>query len=189
MSKSPGHLVLLSIILLCEHLHSAMHEIYRHLEGTPHLSSYNSMLPSTLILRLEAAGWCPGQIQMLETESSLNCSTAYLLGSMEMAFKGKNHSLCTKARCRAYDVDYKTYVTKHVDVGCKCVELPRTDTPELVSVSKALNQGELPLLWLEDSGIDRDALVRVTSCRLVSHKQDFLLCISVSYGKNLIDRH
>jgi hypothetical protein len=163
-----------------------MHEIYKHLEGTPHLSNYNSMLPSTLVLRLEAAGWCAGQIQMLETETSLNCSTVYLLGSMEMASKGKTHSLCTKARCRAYDVDYETYVTKHVDVGCQCVELPRTDTPELVSVSKALNEGELPLLWLEDSGIDRDALVRVTSCRLVSYEQKYLLCISVSYAK---DRH
>ena len=176
MSKPPGHLILLSIILLCETLDSAMREIYQHLRDTPHLSCFRSIFPSTLILRLEAAGWCPGQIQMLEAETGLNCSTTYLLGSMEMALKGKGHSLCTKARCRAYDVDYETYVTKHVDVGCRCMGLPRKDTAELVSISKALNGGELPLLWLEDSGIDRDALVRVTSCRLVSHKHDFLLC-------------
>jgi hypothetical protein len=85
-------------------------------------------------------------------------------------------------------MDHETYATKHIGVGCRCPELPKTDIPELTLVSKALNEGGLPLLWLEDSGADGDAVLRVTSCQLVSRELTFYLPFAVVDTNGYVDR-
>lgn len=149
--KSPGHLVLLSIMMLYEALHAAATLIYQHFPGDPfpgHLSNFPPLLKELL----EIAGWCAFEIEALEQFPDIRCTSAYFLSMIDRRGLQKDHSSCSLAgKCRAYDVDYDAYVTKHVTPNCKCRFLPPDNSNVPLCVSWILDDGGIPLLTVHDN--------------------------------------
>ena len=165
-SQSPGHRVLLSIITLCETISIAGREIYEA-QSNAFKPSFSSLCPSILIQRLQSAGWCPWQIECLETDDSMSCLTLYMLSMIDQTCLGKDHTRCSTNKCYGYDVDYETYKSKHSSPNCNCTFLPRTDEDVISFVCWVLDNGGVPLLSLSDTGEDNDASINVIYCPLV----------------------
>ena len=159
-SQSPGHCVLLSIIAFCETISIAGQEIYAA-QSVGYKPRFISLLPSILTQRLQSAGWCPWQIEYLEEDSNMGCLTAYMLSMIDQTRLSKDHTSCSTKKCYGYDVNYDTYKSKHSSPSCNCTFLPRTDEDFTLRISRVLDDGDIPLLSLSDSGEDSDASINV----------------------------
>lgn len=165
--RSSGHLVLLSLIVLSETLVSSWKIIYAKNENIHLRPSYGFLFPNVIKELLRNAGWCPGEISAMDTDSDINCSSAFLLSSMDRNILCKNHLSCDEVRCKAYDIDYDIYESKHVTQGCRCELLPRTNEPADICISWILDDGGMPIVWLSDQGKDQEAVVNVIYCPVV----------------------
>ncbi|KAK4941940.1 hypothetical protein LTR10_018270 [Elasticomyces elasticus] len=160
-ARSLGQRVVMSIIVLCETITAAGRQIY-DAQPDAYKPRFGVGFPSLLAERLKSAGYCPWQILQLESDSNMDCGTAYTLSRIDRTQLGKDHSRCSaNDKCYGYDVDYDTYTTRHVVPHCACVELPCAGDGVSLSISWILDDGGLPLLLLDDTGDDEEAAVRV----------------------------
>lgn len=166
-SKSVGHLVLLSLVVLCETLVASWKNIYAKNENIHLRPSHGFLFPNIIKDRLRNAGWCVGEIDAMDTDSDISCSSAFLLGSINQYILGKSHFSCDKVRCKAYDIDYDTYESKHVAQGCHCKLIPGLHEPANICISWILDDGGMPIVWLSDPGKDEEAVVNVIYCPIV----------------------
>lgn len=121
--RSPGHRVLLSVIVLGEALTMAAKRIYES-QPQQYKPGFVSLAPTLLCQRLKSAGWCPWQIERLEYDTRMICTTLYTLSMVDQHRLQKDHSKCSVEKCYGYDVDYDTYRSKHVSPWCDCKFLP-----------------------------------------------------------------
>lgn len=164
---SPGHLTILSVLLLCETLTNAWHLIYEKNADLHRRPACAHVFPTVLRGLMARAGWCPGEIESPDINADINSSSAYLLAMMDRTVLEKDHTSCDIARCTAYDVDYDSYKTKHTTLGCLCRQLPMLTESINTCISWILDDGGMPLIWLSDLGSDEEALVNVTYCSIV----------------------
>ena len=173
-SRSPGHLVLLSLIILCETLITSWRAIYDKNEKIHLQVSHGFLFPNIIMERLGNAGWCLGEIEAMELDGDTNCSSAFLMGRVDRYILQKSHLSCEKVQCKAYDIDDRTYKSKHVMQECRCKVLPGADDPANLCTSWILDEGGMPIVWLSDPGNDEEAFVNVIYCPIVSRRSSLV---------------
>lgn len=100
-------MVLLSLVVLGETLSQAKERI----DGSNFQPALRWHFPP-LAQALLDAGWCIGQIT--EFLKDLDSSTLLYLSTFDMHVLEKDHKRCdAKVGCRANQVNYETYITKH----------------------------------------------------------------------------
>ena len=166
-SRSPGHLVLLSLAILCETLVTSWKAIYTKNEKIHLQVSHGFFFPNILKECLRNAGWCSGEIEALDLDAETYCSSAFLLSHVNRHILGKSHLSCDKDRCKAYDMDHHTYKSKHVMQECRCRLLPGANGAANLCTSWILDDGGMPLVRLSDPGRDEEAFVNVIYCPIV----------------------
>ena len=139
---SKAHQLMLSIVILGEALTNAASVIYEDFDNF----SWPSV--SLVSVLLECVGWCPFQVSQLHRRGT-NSHLYYLSFFNQQQFS-KSHKSCCKDYCLAYQVDEKTYETRHVKEDCKCEFISFDE--QAVDVSKWIEHGQTPLVKREVNG-------------------------------------
>ncbi|KAJ9602659.1 hypothetical protein H2200_012853 [Cladophialophora chaetospira] len=146
--------VILSIVLLSEYLLYACEKIFSK-QGELTLEWE---LDNALRWRLLCAGWCPGEIAILE-KKMIHSTSTYLLGTWDRLFLTKDHTKCTVEICLANNIDESIYETKHVSPECKCYHQGEDDGTA-ATIACILESGSIPVIQVLASGEDTAISVR-----------------------------
>ncbi|KAL3470429.1 hypothetical protein BJX99DRAFT_239542 [Aspergillus californicus] len=140
--------VLFSIITLVDYLRRARIDIniYTYELSLPALNWDFPPLDQALL----AAGWCPGEISKLNTQT--DCSTRFYLANIDRWAPGKDHRRCTaRAGCQAHQIDESTYRTRHRP-DCKGDAVCWSLGPPPGDIAQVIADGGYPLVNLSHNG-------------------------------------
>ncbi|KIV83932.1 hypothetical protein PV11_05914 [Exophiala sideris] len=145
--KSETHAVLLSLAVLGE----ALQETYQVIDHPVGPQTRDKALLWQFPLLDQAlieAGWCQGEVT---TElRRFNMTYLLYLSMIDRHGLDQDHSTCeANRRCRANQVDFARYRTKHVPTcsGKNCIFMG----PPMQEVGRVLCEGDIPLITLEKS--------------------------------------
>ena len=139
--EKPINLILLSIAILGEVLSYAKRKVY----STTTTLALHWPFPG-LVHALLDAGWCVGDI----TNMTRDCdsSTLLYLSTLDQHEFGKDHKRCNPQEgCQAYQVDWHSYVTKHLE-GCSKNECEDVG-PSMEEIGLILRDGDIPLIAMD----------------------------------------
>lgn len=105
--------------------------------------------------RMEAAGWCPSEITMLQHRFSV--TSRYFASRLNRRRTVLDHRGCDKFKCYALQVDETNYVTKHVSHDCLCEHV----SIDLDKVKAVLNSGKVPRFRVYEDKVDGKLYLRV----------------------------
>lgn len=88
---------------------------------------------------LEARGWCPSELGVFG-------HSEVLFASLLSRPRIRDHSVCGKVVCSAYQTDEATYQTRHVENGCNC-DFVQMETDALTA---ALSADQVPKLIISE---------------------------------------
>ena len=74
-----------------------------------------------LELDMIAHGWCPSEIERIR-QLYQGLATMHFLSRLDRAIPGRDHSVCDKVMCNAFQIDMDTYQLSHASDGCSCPE-------------------------------------------------------------------
>ena len=144
-SSSSTSAVLFSLVILGETLSQAKGQI----DGS-WIDAASCWHFPPLIQALKSAGWCIGQISDLL--KNCDSSTLLYLSTFEKSILGKDHGRCdAKTGCRAYQINYDTYATKHA-AGCRMIHCSNL-APPMEEIAAILRDGDIPLIAVDSSCI------------------------------------
>ncbi len=173
---SKAHQLILSIVMLGEALTNAASVIYEDFEkfGWPSISLVSILM--------EFVGWCPFQVSQLHQRSTN--SHLYYLSFFNQRQFSKSHKSCYKDYCLAYQVDEKTYETRHVKDDCKCDFISFDE--QATEVSKWIERRHTPLVKREVTSAGEE--LKKTWHLVPSHADDKVtryVCISHVWGDGM----
>ena len=135
--------IFLSILILGQTLATSLRITF----GTAPVAQYLLPLqwPSSSLLTdcLQSAGWCPNEVAMLEDWFSVN--GVFFATSMEQHDRNLSHSRCNKDSCCAYQVDRRTYITKHL-TSCQGCKHRAIESYKEQPATNILRNGSIPVI-------------------------------------------
>lgn len=144
--------VLLSFIVLGSTLFKAFREathssVPHRFRMYTHQRSSEILIPSLLRNWLLKNGYCRHYIaQLAQTE---DIPTILYISALQQSttILEARHDACSKAVCRAVQIDERHYSTKHADHGCSCSHIPAP----LKDVKGILQRGGIPILRIPEN--------------------------------------
>ncbi|KAL8670078.1 MAG: hypothetical protein Q9168_005363 [Polycauliona sp. 1 TL-2023] len=137
--ESPIKSILLSIAVLGETLGCAEANFFAPIKRL------RWQLPG-LTQSLVDAGWCIGDI--INITRDCDSSTILYLSNLDRNVSTGDHTRCTShSGCRAYQIDWNTYTTKHVE-GCPTSQC-NVIGPAVDGIGRILRDGNTPLITMD----------------------------------------
>lgn len=101
--------------------------------------------------RLQAAGWCKGEIGYLFLKLNLNIDALYYIGFLECPRRDHDHANCTDMACRSKGINEAVYVTRH---AADCISRDCGDAEIEDGCAGIVKEGGIPLVsWSSEGGI------------------------------------
>ena len=146
-----------SIASLCETMSHAVNRVLDNIgfsDGELANTSYAATFCGPEITaQMLHAGWCPSDISRAKDKFQ-STQTLYFLSRMSRKEIERDHSNCTTHLCNSFQIDLKTYETRHRTPDCRCT----LASPNADHVVAALQDGKLPVLKLTDADGDLEDL-------------------------------
>ncbi|MCJ1295203.1 hypothetical protein MMC34_006765 [Xylographa carneopallida] len=98
---------------------------------------------------MKRAGWCPSEIHAITNKFS-SLHSRYFLSRVKKPEPHKNHDQCDIRFCQWYQTRPASYVTKHVNPQCSCLNY--SDTELDATIRHILAKGGLPKLKITAVG-------------------------------------
>lgn len=151
---SPAHLLILSLSLLGEALESAYRICY---EGNRHIQFKSPMFIQVL---LQAAGWCPIDVQR-SSEGSSAAVISYLTGFDRRSSWKQHQGCCPNDGCLAYQITDAAYKGKHTAPNCTCDYVSLQG--EVDFIKSTIHEGHIPLVFVKTDDDQDDLGIGITA--------------------------
>ena len=125
---------------------------------------------------LGRSGWCPSQIDVM-VRSPASVQSLYFFTSMHDSVSAGRHNLCDNVKCVAYQTDFESYATQHVNRSCRCDEF----CVDMSSLDNILGTGALALLRIRGA----EALDQLTVEVVASQPDSQYLALSHVWADGL----
>jgi hypothetical protein len=166
-SHNPWDKILLSIVLLGQHIDAAFQQLHESLCNEPRTSSGRKNWEFTRLgyNLLTEAGWCLGEISNFR-QSTPNVACLYYISFFDRKSLGRDHSKCSTEQCIANNINDAQYVVRHVDNTCNgcCSHIVVEDQGETNGpITTALLGGNIPTISVVMDNETRKHKVVVTT--------------------------
>ncbi|MCJ1287815.1 hypothetical protein MMC26_007167 [Xylographa opegraphella] len=102
-----------------------------------------------VVIEMRRAGWCPSELYAITNKFS-SLQSRYFLSRIKKPEPHKVHDQCNTRFCQWNQTKPRTYVTKHRDQQCSCLDY--NDADLAITVRHILNEGGLPLIKITEDG-------------------------------------